>query len=155
MLYTKNLCQKKNYVIFTFKYMAGKYDCSNISSCYVGKKFIKTGRDLVKCFEEKNEYFYLFTKANADASGEEINEYLAENIKSLKNARLVDSLGRLGYLSALKYSVMMIGNSSSGIYEAPIFKIPTINIGNRQKGRVHGDTVIDCEAEEDAITLAF
>ena len=50
---------------------------------------------------------------------------------------------------------MMIGNSSSGIYEAPIFKIPTINIGNRQKGRVHGDTVIDCEAEEDAITLAF
>ena len=110
---------------------------------------------LLNVLKKKNEYFYLFTKANADASGEEINEYLAENIKSLKNARLVDSLGRLGYLSALKYSVMMIGNSSSGIYEAPIFKIPTINIGNRQKGRVHGDTVIDCEAEEDAITLAF
>ena len=42
---------------------------------------------------------------------------------------------------------MMIGNSSSGIYEAPVFQIPTINIGNRQKGRIHGETVIDCPAE--------
>jgi GDP/UDP-N,N'-diacetylbacillosamine 2-epimerase (hydrolysing) len=51
----------------------------------------------------------------------------------------------LRYLSALKYSSMVIGNSSSGLLEAPSFGIPTINIGNRQKGRIQAESVINCQ----------
>lgn len=110
---------------------------------------------LVNVLKKHNEYFYLFTKSNADMGGEKINSYLQNVIYSWENAMLVDSLGRVEFLSALKYSTMMIGNSSSGIYEAPIFKIPTINIGNRQRGRIHGETVIDCEVDEYAINSAL
>ena len=55
------------------------------------------------------------------------------------------------YLSALKYSEMVIGNSSSGLIEAPSFQIPTVNIGDRQKGRLKAESVIDCPAESSAI----
>ena len=60
-------------------------------------------------------------------------------------------MGQLRYLSALQYADMVIGNSSSGIVEAPSFNIPTINIGDRQKGRTQGDTIINCEPTIDSI----
>ena len=58
------------------------------------------------------------------------------------------SLGQLRYLSAMKYCSFVLGNSSSGLIEAPSFGIPTINIGNRQKGRMHGKSVINCLTNE-------
>ena len=93
---------------------------------------------LLNVLKENNNYFYLFTKVNADSQGDVINRYLQNNMRGWRNARLVDSLGRIGYLSALKHAKMVIGNSSSGIYEAPIFKIPTVNIGNRKKEEYMG-----------------
>lgn len=86
----------------------------------------------------------IFTEANADAQGKTINKILQEYVSARANAALYKSLGMIGYLSAVKYSSLVIGNSSSGIIEVPSFHIPTINIGDRQKGRVKADSIINC-----------
>ncbi len=87
----------------------------------------------------------IFTKANSDTDGRIINQmiddYVAKNShKSIGFA----SLGQLRYLSALQFVDAVVGNSSSGLLEAPAFKVGTINIGDRQKGRVKASSVIDC-----------
>ena len=69
--------------------------------------------------------------------------------------KLVASLGMLRYLSALKYSEFALGNSSSGIVEAPAFGIPTVNIGDRQRGRLMADTIINCDTSCEAICKAI
>ena len=107
----------------------------------------------------KFNYKYIITKANADSGGSEINNFIQKFISNHgDNFILVDSLGMIRYLSALKYCEMVIGNSSSGLLEAPSFSIPTINIGDRQKGRISAKSVINCNPDEhsicDAIQLA-
>ena len=67
----------------------------------------------------------------------------------------VDSLGQLRYLSALKHVDLMIGNSSSGITEAPSFKLPVVNIGDRQKGRVKAENIIDTNNSFSEITKSI
>lgn len=98
---------------------------------------------------------FIFTKANADASGRIINIMIDEFVEKNDNAIAFTSLGKLRYLSALKYGTMVIGNSSSGLVEAPSFKIPTINIGDRQKGRLQAESVINCETTKDEIEKAI
>lgn len=110
---------------------------------------------ILKALEKFPELTIIFTKANADSGGVEINECLRQFVEKRKNTILVDSLGRKRYLSLLQYSVLMLGNSSSGIYEAPFFHIPTVNIGNRQGGRLHGETIINCLAETNAVKEAI
>ena len=90
---------------------------------------------------------YIFTKSNADADGRIINKMADEYAACHKNAACFDSLGTQRYLSALKECTMVIGNSSSGLIEAPSFKVPTINIGDRQMGRLQADSIINCSAE--------
>lgn len=98
------------------------------------------------------EYNVIFTKANADTDGRVINRLIDKYLgKRPERCLSVTSLGALRYLSAMKYATAVIGNSSSGIVEAPSFKIPTINIGDRQKGRVRAESVIDCESSTIAI----
>lgn len=87
----------------------------------------------------------IFTKANADSEGRIINACIENFIKNKKNMVLFDSLGSVRYLSLLQYVKAVLGNSSSGILEAPSFGIKTINIGNRQKGRVKSESIIDIE----------
>ena len=111
--------------------------------------------ELLKAIDTKNQYSYVITKANADSCGMEINKRLDDFSKNRDNIRVVDSLGMVKFLSLLKYSKMMLGNSSSGIYEAPLFHIPTINIGNRQKGRLMPDSVINCNADAQSIIDAI
>ena len=92
------------------------------------------------------EYNVIFTKANADPDGRVINRLIDEYAeKRPERCFAVISLGVHRYLSAMKYATAVIGNSSSGIVEAPSFKIPTVNIGDRQKGRVRAESVMDCE----------
>ncbi len=98
--------------------------------------------DVCKKREDMN---FIFTKANADANGRVINHIIDRFVEENDNAVAVTSLGVVRYLSALKYSAMVIGNSSSGLIEAPSFGIPTINIGDRQKGRLQAESVINCE----------
>jgi len=97
----------------------------------------------------------ILTKANADHGGRMINSILEEYQQSYENLKLFSSLGQLKYLSALQYVDAVIGNTSSGIVEAPSFNIGTINIGDRQKGRVRAESVIDCSAEKEDIKNAI
>lgn len=98
---------------------------------------------------------YIITKANADASGRAINRRLDEYCAGKENMAVYTSLGYLRYLSAMKHCAMVIGNSSSGIGEAAIMRKPTVNIGDRQKGRYMAGSVINCEPERQAIVSAI
>jgi UDP-N-acetylglucosamine 2-epimerase (non-hydrolysing)/GDP/UDP-N,N'-diacetylbacillosamine 2-epimerase (hydrolysing) len=86
----------------------------------------------------------VFTKANADSQGREINTILQNFCKQdASRFRLYDNLGPLVYLSCLRNLELMIGNSSSGLTEAPSFSLPVVNIGDRQGGRIKAENIID------------
>ena len=90
------------------------------------------------------DFQVIFTKANADPYGNLINSAIGKFCKkNPRKYRLFDSVGQLLYYSALRHCQLMIGNSSSGIIEAPSFHLPVVNIGDRQKNRVKGANVID------------
>ncbi len=112
-------------------------------------------QELIAAMREKSGYFYLMTKANADAGGQRVNELLEDFSEKVPNAILVSSLGMVRYLSALKYSEFALGNSSSGIIEAPALGIPTVNIGERQSGRLMADTIVQCKPEKELILEAM
>src|SRR5690606_33153961 len=98
----------------------------------------------------------IFTKPNADTNGRIIIKLIDEYVaKHPDRACAFISLGQLRYLSALKHVDVVLGNSSSGLTEAPSFKIPTINIGDRQNGRIKAKSVIDCYPETVSILNAL
>lgn len=97
----------------------------------------------------------IFTMPNADTDGRALMEQLKHYVASRPHARAFTSLGQLNYLSALAQVDAVVGNSSSGLYEAPSLKIPTVNIGDRQKGRLQATSIINCAAEADAIIAAI
>ena len=94
---------------------------------------------------------FIITKSNSDTGGRQINKLWDDYGKSRENCLVVPSLGIKKYLSALKYATMMIGNSSSGMTEGPAFHLPIINIGDRQKGRLAGECILNCPPDADAI----
>lgn len=101
-------------------------------------------KQILDALEDIKEFKIIFTKANSDVGGRIINQMIDEYVeKNFNNAIAVISLGQLRYLSAMKHCNCVMGNSSSGIIEAPSFQIPTINIGDRQKGRVQSDSIIN------------
>lgn len=102
-------------------------------------------RTLLEVIEENKDIRVIFTKANSDTDGKIINEMI-DAFARVHGDRCVAfaSLGQVRYLSALKYCSAVVGNSSSGIIEAPSFGVPTINIGDRQRGRVCAESVIHC-----------
>ncbi len=111
--------------------------------------------NLLAVFDRFPEYHIVFTKANADTDGRVINQLTDRYVQLHKDrAVAVTSLGSVRYLSAVKYCEMVIGNSSSGIIEAPVFKVPTVNIGERQRGRIKGKSVIDCGCTTEEIAEA-
>ncbi len=98
----------------------------------------------------------IFTKANSDTDGRVINKMIDEYVsKNSDKSVAFTSLGQLRYLSALQYVDVMVGNSSSGLTEAPSFQIGTINIGDRQKGRIMAKSVINCKVDRESILEAF
>lgn len=98
----------------------------------------------------------IFTKANADTAGRIINYSIEKYVeKNPLRAKVFTSMGQLLYLSAIKNSDLIIGNSSSGIVEAPSFRKPTVNVGMRQSGRLKATSVIDCEDKKQAIVAAI
>jgi len=112
-------------------------------------------KELMNAIDEFPEMNYIITKSNADAQGREINNLWKNYCTNKKNCIFIDSLGSKRYLSLLKESKMMIGNSSSGIFEGPAMRIPTVNIGNRQKGRIMADSIICCETKKNDIIIAM
>ncbi|WP_339799109.1 UDP-N-acetylglucosamine 2-epimerase [Paenibacillus sp. FSL R5-0744] len=101
--------------------------------------------NLLSAFEFFPDYKIVFTKSNADTDGRRINELIDEySASNPERVKSFFSLGQLRYLSTMKYCNLVIGNSSSGIIEAPALVKPTINIGDRQKGRLKASSIIDC-----------
>lgn len=111
--------------------------------------------ELMEAMKKEEEYEYVVTFANADAGGNSLNRLWQEFAAENPRIHLFASLGVKNYLSAVKYASMVIGNSSSGILEAPSFKLPVINIGDRQKGRLQAACVINCQPEEEEIRKAM
>lgn len=98
---------------------------------------------------------FIFTKANADADGRIINEKIDFFVAENDNCVVFKSLGVQRYLSIIKYCSVVIGNSSSGIVEAPSFGVPTVNIGDRQKGRLQASSIINCQPLAEDIIRAI
>lgn len=109
-------------------------------------------RNLLSALDELPDYKVIFTLPNSDTDGRIIirliNEYVA---KHPGRAVAYPSLGLRRYLSALKYVKAAVGNSSSGIIEVPSFGIPTLNIGDRQRGRLAAESVVDCGTGKEEI----
>ena len=121
---------------------------------------IKTSKkhfqELLNSIDELEDTNIIFTKANSDADGKIINQMIDKYIsKNLDKSIGVASLGQLNYLSALQYVDFVIGNSSSGLLEVPSFRIGTINIGDRQNGRIKADSVVDCSPNKKSIKKAI
>ena len=104
---------------------------------------IETFENILTALNELTDTTLIFTHANSDKNGRIINKLIIEYVDAHKDkAAAFKSLGQLRYLSALQFVDFVIGNSSSGILEVPAFHIPTINIGDRQRGRICNESVI-------------
>ena len=98
---------------------------------------------------------FIVTKSNADQGGARINELLDEAEKEIANLHVYTSLGVKRYLSLMRYAEFVLGNSSSGIIETPAFHVPTVNIGDRQRGRLQSESIINCSEDTDSIIKAM
>lgn len=112
--------------------------------------------ELLAALDRLDNTHLIFTKANSDIEGRIINQMIDRYVSAnLHKSVAFTSLGQLRYLSALRHVDAVVGNSSSGLTEAPSFKIGTINIGERQKGRIKASSVIDCEPFRESINQAL
>jgi GDP/UDP-N,N'-diacetylbacillosamine 2-epimerase (hydrolysing) len=113
-------------------------------------------RVLLDVLDEIDETTIIFTKANADTDGRIINQLIDKFVAERSNKAVVfTSMGQLRYLSALQFMDVIVGNSSSGLVEVPSFKTATVNIGDRQRGRIKAKSVIDCEPTYNGIKNAI
>lgn len=113
-------------------------------------------RELLAALAEHDEANFVFTYPNADTYGRDIIEPVRKFVTDRPSqAVFVESLGVRRYLSLMKHAVAVVGNSSSGIIEAPSLGIPTIDIGMRQQGRVRATSVIHCTEDQSAISRAI
>jgi UDP-hydrolysing UDP-N-acetyl-D-glucosamine 2-epimerase len=111
---------------------------------------------ILEAIDEFPELRIIFTYANADAGGRRINSMINEYVEQNKHrATSIVSMGQINYLSAMYHAAAVVGNSSSGIIETPSLKIPTINVGDRQKGRIMAESVIDCIPSKEKIVKAL
>ena len=113
-------------------------------------------QELLNAIDDLEDTNIIFTKANSDIDGKIINHMIDEyTSKNTKKSIGFTSLGQLRYLSAMQYMDAVVGNSSSGLIETPSFNIGTINIGDRQKGRIKAASIIDCKPNKKSIKNAF
>jgi len=112
--------------------------------------------NLLEALEQNKDAHVIFTKSNADTDGRIINDMIDKYVASHSQTAVgYSSLGQMKYFSTLQYMDAVVGNSSSGLLEAPSFNIATINIGDRQRGRIKADSVIDCKPVTDSIISAL
>lgn len=113
-------------------------------------------KSLFEVMSHTDEIQFVISKANADFGGKQINDFWDEAVKQDESKyRLFTSLGQRRYLSFMRQAAGVIGNSSSGIVEAPFLGIPVVNIGDRQKGRHLCKNVIQCNRDQASIEGAF
>jgi GDP/UDP-N,N'-diacetylbacillosamine 2-epimerase (hydrolysing) len=112
-------------------------------------------QELLESISKLKNTKIIFTKANSDTNGRVINSMIDAYVSVNDNSIAFTSMGQLNYLSALQFVDAVVGNSSSGLLEAPSFNIATIDIGDRQKGRIKADSVISCLPTQESIRSAF
>lgn len=111
--------------------------------------------ELLAALDELSDTNLIFTMPNADTGGRELKEMVENFVASRANARVYASLGQLRYLSCMNYVDGVVGNSSSGLAEAPSMGVGTVNIGDRQKGRLSASSVIHCAPSRESIRAAL
>lgn len=111
--------------------------------------------ELLAALDALEETHLIFTMPNADSGGRAISEMVERFVADHPNARAYTSLGQLRYLSCIQHVDGVVGNSSSGLAEVPSFGKGTVNIGDRQRGRLKADSVIDCAPDRQAISAAL
>ncbi len=152
-LLTKNKLEKELNWKLTFKSALFTYHPVTLE-----ESDVEIDLEVILSILETFSFNILFTYANADSGGKVINQKIEEFCK-IQPARykVVKSLGQIKYLSAMKYVDLLIGNTSSGIIEAASFRKPVVNIGDRQKGRLRGENVIDCNLNtlQESIKIAL
>ena len=107
--------------------------------------------DFLEAIRSYPELQFIVTKSNADQGGARINELLDSADTEIDNLHVYTSLGIRRYLSLMRYAEFVLGNSSSGIIETPAFHVPTVNIGDRQRGRLQAPSVINCGPSKEEI----
>ncbi|RBP25025.1 GDP/UDP-N,N'-diacetylbacillosamine 2-epimerase (hydrolysing) [Marinobacter pelagius] len=112
-------------------------------------------RELLAALDTLQDTTLIFTMPNADTGGRELSAMVREFAKTHPSAHVYTSLGQLRYFSCLAQIDGVVGNSSSGLAEAPSFNIGTVNIGDRQKGRLKANSVIDCAPDRESIKAAL
>ena len=143
-LLTKDQLEKELNIRFKkYNYLVG-FHPETLSKQSVKEQF----EELLKAIDKQNDSFFIFTKANADTNGRIINQMMERYVQENPDrAVLFTSLGSLRYLSIMRQATAVVGNSSSGILEAPSIPTATINIGDRQKGRIQANSILNCEAK--------
>ena len=111
--------------------------------------------ELLAALETQEDTHLIFTMPNADTDGRVLIEMIDQFVAKHPNARSYTSLGQLKYLSCVRHVDGVVGNSSSGLLEVPSFAKGTINIGDRQRGRLKADSVVDCDPHRKSITNAL
>ncbi len=111
--------------------------------------------ELFAALETLENTHLIFTMPNADTGGRELINMIERFVAKHAHARFYASLGQLRYFSCIRHVDGVVGNSSSGLLEVPSFEKGTINIGDRQRGRLKAASVIDCAPDRDSITVAL
>ena len=111
--------------------------------------------ELLAALAEMKDIHFIFTMPNADTGGRNLARQVENFCSRLPHAVAYTSLGQLRYLSCVQHVDGVVGNSSSGLLEVPSFKKGTINVGDRQSGRLRADSVIDCKPERNSILKAI
>lgn len=113
-------------------------------------------KNILRALDELEETHLIFTKSNADTDGRIINRMIDDYVSMRQEKAVVHtSLGQLRYLSTIQYMDGVVGNSSSGIIEVPSFKVGTVNIGDRQLGRIKVASIIDCKPSYEGVQSAL
>ena len=134
------LSPDKPYVIMTFH-----------SVTHEDNTHINQVIEILKALETYSNLNIIITKSNADLGGQELNDFYVNYVIKNNNAYLVDSFGTEKYWTLSKWAEFVIGNSSSAIIELASLKVPVINVGDRQRGRIRPNNVIDCHPTRDEI----
>lgn len=151
-LWTKNKLEKNLKFTFNDKTILVTYHPVTLDNMSSESQF----SNLLEVIEKNKEIKVIFTKANADTDGRIINKMIDEYVEKNRDRCIAFvSMGQVRYLSTLQFCKAVVGNSSSGIIEVPSFHIPTVNIGNRQQGRIASKTVINCGYAKEEIGEAL
>jgi len=151
LLSKKELEEDLHITFHPYNYLVG-FHPETLSDQSVEEQF----DSLLQVIDIQTDSFFIFTKANADTNGRIINQMMESYVnKHPEKSSLFASLGTLRYLSVMKQVTAVVGNSSSGILEAPSTHTATINIGDRQKGRIQAESVVNCSMQKEDIAIAF